>query len=127
MQPTTIEMNVTTQQPEEPKQDKSKQTSKASYNQLIESSETEKVETMASLFFTTKQIAAFIGMKHSDFQRIINYDAENPISVAYHRGKMKTEIILRFDSLKFAMSGSPQALEEMKDLLIQQNLSENEE
>lgn len=120
-------MNVTTQQQEEQKQHKSKQTSEASYNQLIESSDAEKVETMASLFFTTKQIASFIGMKHSDFLHIINYDSENPLSVAYHHGKMKTEIVLRFDSLKFAMSGSPQALEEMKSLLIKQNLSENEE
>lgn len=120
-------MNVTTQHPEETKQDKSKQTSEALYNQLIESSDAEKVEKMASLFFTAKQIAAFIGMKHSEFLRIINCDSENPIAKAYHQGKMKTEIMLRFDSLKFAMSGSPQALEEMKGLLIKQNLSENEE
>lgn len=93
----------------------------------MQSSDTEKVETLASLFFTTKQIAAFIGMPHDKFLKTLNYEPDDSLTVAYHQGKMKTEILLRFDTKLFAIAGNPQALEDMKNYLIKQNISEHEE
>lgn len=109
------------------KQKESKPTSEQLYEKLIQSSDTEKVETLASLFFTTKQIAAFIGMPHDQFLKTLNYEPDDPLTVAYHQGKMKTEILLRFDTKLFAIAGNPQALEDMKNYLIKQNISEHEE
>lgn len=109
------------------KQNQSGEISELSYQTLLESSDVQKVEILASLFFTTKQIASFIGMAHDEFIRIVNYEPDNEMATAYHRGKMMTEIKLRIDSLKFALSGSPQALEEMKQFKVKQSISENEE
>lgn len=85
------------------------------------------METLASLFFTAKQIADFIGIPHEDFIRNLNHEPDDSLTLAYHRGKMKTEIQLRFDNLRFALAGSPQALEDMKNYLLKQNISEHEE
>lgn len=109
------------------KQEELKQTSEQLYETLIKSSKAEKVETLASLFFTTKQIAAFVGIPHEDFVRTLNHNPDDPLAIAYHHGKMKTEILLRFDTKKFAIAGSPQALEDMKAFLLKQNISEHEE
>lgn len=97
------------------------------YERLIQSSEAEKVETLASLFFTTKQIAAFIGKPLEDFVQILNHQPADPLSIAYNRGKMKTEILLRFDTNRFALAGSYEALRDMKEYLLKQNISEYEE
>ena len=114
-------------QQEEKKQQKLPPTSTELYEMLIKSSEAEKVETLASLFFTTKQIAAFIGKSYDDFAQIINHKPDDPLAIAYYRGKMKTEIILRFDTTRFALAGSPEALRDMKEYLLKQNISEYEE
>lgn len=114
-------------QQEEKKQQKLPPTSAELYEMLIKSSEAEKVETLASLFFTTKQIAAFIGKPIDDFVRVLNHKPNDPLTLAYHRGKMKTEIILRFDTNRFALAGSPEALKDMKEYLLKQNISEHEE
>ena len=114
-------------QQENTKQKESKPTSEQLYEKLIQSSEAEKVETLASLFFTTKQIAAFIGKPHAEFVKTLNYKPEDPLTIAYFQGKMKTEILLRFDTKQFAIAGSPQALEDMKSYLLKQNISEHEE
>lgn len=82
---------------------------------------------LASLFFTAKQIADFIGKPFEDFVRTLNHKPEDPLSIAYKKGKMKTEILLRFDTNRFALAGSPEALRDMKDYLLKQNISEHEE
>lgn len=85
------------------------------------------METLASLFFTTKQIAEFIGRRADEFIHIISFEPDDPLTVAYNRGKMKTEIMLRFDTNRFALAGSPEALRDMKEYLLKQNISEHEE
>ena len=45
--------------------------------------------------------------------------------MAYRRGQLRTKIKLRFDSLNYAMHGSPQALSEMKEYLADQYIDEN--
>lgn len=90
-------------------------------------SDAEKVETLASLFFTTQQIAAFIGKPIEDFKRILKYKPDDPLTIGYNRGKMQTEVMLRFDTKCFALAGSPEALKDMKEYLLKQNISEHEE
>ena len=114
-------------QQEEKKQQKLPPTSAELYEMLIKSSEAEKVETLASLFFTTKQIAAFIGKPIDTFVQTLNHKPDDPLAIGYNRGKMKTEIILRFDTYNFALAGSPEALRDMKEYLLKQNISEYEE
>ena len=85
------------------------------------------METLASLFFATKQIAAFIEKPLETFVKTLNHKPDDPLTLAYYRGKMKTEVILRFDTNRFALAGSPEALRDMKEYLLKQNISEHEE
>ncbi len=114
-------------QQEEKKQQKLPPTSAELYEKLINSSEAEKVETLASLFFTTQQIAAFIGKPVEEFKQILQYKPDDPLAIGYNRGKMQTEVMLRFDTKRFALAGSPEALKDMKEYLLKQNISEHEE
>ena len=114
-------------QQEETRQRKSPPTSRESYDRLTESSDEEKVETLAALFFTTAQIAAFVGMTKETLTRTLQDEPESPITKAYRRGKMRTEILLRMDTARFALAGSPEAMRDMKEHLIRQNISEDEE
>lgn len=92
---------------------------------LSVSTDAEIVEMLAAQFFTIRQIAQYIGMDPDNLRSIINYDEGNDLAKAYWKGKMKTEILLRFDTLKFAAAGNPQASQEMKEYLSQQNVDEN--
>ncbi len=88
--------------------------------------ETEKqVEELAALFFTISEIAVFIGMDADQLRNIIMLDQDSAISKAYNKGKLRTRILLRFDSRNFALKGSPQALQEMKEYLSDQQIDEN--
>ena len=71
------------------------------------------------------EIAYFIGMKPDDLARIIKLHPEDPLSIAYHRGQLKTVIMLRFDARRYAVSGSPDANKEMLQHLSEQKYSEN--
>lgn len=85
----------------------------------------EVVEELASRFFSISKIALFIGMNPEELRAIVMYDEGNTLARAYWKGKMKTEIVLRFDTLNFATHGSPQAVAEMKDYLAEQQIDEN--
>lgn len=82
------------------------------------------VEELASRFFSITKIALFIGMNPEELRGIVMYDEGNELSRAYWKGKMKTEIVLRFDTLNFATHGSPQAVAEMKEYLSEQQIEE---
>ena len=88
-------------------------------------SDEEVVQEMASHFFSITMIAHFIGMPADELRNTINFDETHILSKAYWRGKAKTEIMLRFDTLKFAKAGNPLATVEMKDYLSQQTIDEN--
>lgn len=107
------------------KSDQSKMTSEEYLNRLQTLPKEEKVEELASLFFTISEIALFIGMKPDELKDIISFDECDPLSIAYRRGKLQTQIKLRFDTARFAASGSPAALEDMKSFLSKQNFDED--
>ena len=83
------------------------------------------MEELAARFFTLTKIARFIGMNPDELRNLVMYEEGNPLSRAYWRGKMRTEIMLRFDTLRFAMAGNPLASEDMKDYLSEQILDED--
>ena len=107
------------------KSEASNQTSEQFFQQLSESSEEEIVQQMAAHFFKISSIAHFLGMPADELRNIIKYDESNLLSKAYWRGKMQTEIMLRFDTLKFAMAGNPLANEDMKQYLSEQIIDEH--
>ena len=95
------------------------------FNQLSELTVEKQVEELSSLFFTISEIALFIGEDAETLRSVIMFNKDSEISKAYNRGKLRTRILLRFDSRKFALSGSPQAVQEMREYLSDQNIDEN--
>lgn len=87
-------------------------------------SEEELVEEFASLFLKVGEIEDLMNYDR-DFLRLEIQDGGSLLGRAYRRGVARTKIRLRFDTLRFAVSGSPQAAEEMKEYLSDQIMSEN--
>ena len=84
----------------------------------------QQVEEYASLFLKVDEIALLLNIDYEEFRREIKSKSSD-ISKAYYRGKLKTMIELRKQTLEFAQKGSPQAEAAMLDFLSKQNLSEN--
>lgn len=110
---------------EQQNSNKSEETSEQFLQRLTESSVEDRVEELAALFFTIAEIALFIGMDEEELRTEITCDTDGSISQAYYRGKLKTKILLRFDSRNYALHGSPQAVQEMREYLSDQNIDEN--
>lgn len=85
----------------------------------------QKVFELASLFMKVSEIAYFIGMTPDEFSKLVRLHPENHLSISYHRGQLKTVIMLRFDARRFAVAGSPDANKEMLQHLSEQKYSEN--
>lgn len=113
------------EQTDQEKSTKSPETSEEFLKLLTESPLEVQVEELAALFFTIAEIALFIGSDEEDLRTEITCETDSPISQAYYRGKLRTKIKLRFDSLNFALHGNPQAAQEMRDYLSDQNIDEN--
>lgn len=87
--------------------------------------EDEKVFELSSLFMRIQDIAYFIGKTPEELAKIIKLHPSDPLAIAYHRGQLKTMIMLRFDVRRYAVSGSPDANKEMLQHLSEQIYSEN--
>lgn len=107
------------------KSEQSNLTSLQFFQKLSESSDEQIVEELSARFFSVTKIALFLGMDPDELRNIVKYEEGNPLSRAYWKGKIKTEIMLRFDTLQFAMAGNPLASEDMKEYLSEQILDEN--
>ena len=84
----------------------------------------ELIEEYASLFFAIDEIAMLLDVDTQELRREIKSN-RTEAAKAYYRGKLKTQIELRKQTLNFARKGSPQAEAAMIDFLKKQNLSEN--
>lgn len=87
-------------------------------------SEEDQVRELASLFFTPREIADFIGIDADKFISDLQFEPDNNMVKAYRKGVAETKIKLRFDTKRFALAGSPDAANSMKDYLSKQQLSE---
>ena len=95
------------------------------FEDLSKLDEDQKVFELASLFMKVDEIAFFIGKAPDELSRIIRLHPEDPLSIAYHRGQMRTVIMLRFDARRYAVAGSPDANKEMLQHLSEQKVSEH--
>ena len=118
-------MNATTQQKDHPISKLSPETSDQFLKRLQGLSDVQKVEELASLFFTVDQIAQFVGLDTNKFRNDLIFDKQNILVAAYYRGQLKTKIKLRFDTRRYADAGSPSAEYEMLNFLTEQKISEN--
>lgn len=91
---------------------------------LQELSNEEQIYELASLFFTPVEIADFVGLAVDDFISLIKFVPDDPYAVAYRKGVMDTRIKLRFNTKRFALSGSPEAINSMRDYHSKQSISE---
>ena len=103
----------------------SKTMSEQFFDNLSKLDKDQKVFELAALFMKVPEIAYFIGMSPDELATIIKLHPENELSIAYHRGQMRTVIMLRFDCRRFAVSGSPDANKEMLQHLAEQKHSEH--
>jgi hypothetical protein len=87
-------------------------------------SELEQIEEYAALFLTIDEIAVLLDVNTEDLRREIK-GQNTGRAKAYLKGKLRTVIELRRQTLQFAQKGSPQAETAMLDFLAKQNLSEN--
>lgn len=124
-QQTIIALNVIMEQTDQQKSNKLPETSEQFLQRLTESPLETQVEELAALFFSIREIALFVGMDEENLRTEINCDTEEAVSKAYYRGKLRTKILLRFDSRNYALHGSTQALQEMREHMSDQEIDEN--
>lgn len=102
--------------------------SELTYEQYLEIlqglSEAEMVDELASLFLRVDEIEDIIGYELGKLKEEIQ-DPNSVLGRAYRHGVARTKLRLRLDTMQFALSGSPQAAEEMKEYLSDQMMSEN--
>lgn len=110
---------------EQQKSNKSRETSEQFLNRLKESPAEAAVEELAALFFTIGEIALFLGMDEEELRMEITCQPDSDLARAYNSGKLRSKIMLRFDSLNYALHGSPEALREMREHLSNQQIDEN--
>jgi len=91
---------------------------------LQELSKEEKIYQLASMFFSPSEIADYVGLDCNEFIENIKYTKYDSYADAYRRGVMDTRIKLRFDTKRFALSGSPEAINSMKNYYSKQSISE---
>lgn len=70
--------------------------------------ELELLEEYASLLLTIDQIALLLGIDATELRRLIRH-GKNDHSKAYNRGKLKTIMEVRKQTVEFAKKGSPAA------------------
>ena len=70
--------------------------------------ELELLEEYASLLLTIDQIALLLGIDATELRRLIRH-GKNDHAKAYNRGKLKTIMEVRKQTVEFAKKGSPAA------------------
>ena len=85
--------------------------------------ELSKIEDLASLFLTVKEIAFECDLQETELRREIR-GGTSARAKAYFKGKIKTKIAMRRQMLDFAIAGSPQAEIMMNDFESEQKSHE---
>lgn len=78
----------------------------------------EQIETMASLYLTITDIALILGHRPEEMRRDINANG-HPANIAYMRGKVTRKVELRKQEIQLAQVGSPLALDNARQALIE--------
>lgn len=83
----------------------------------------EKLEDLASLFLTIDEIAVLLDTDAEMLRRQIRH-GKNDIALAYQRGKLKTIVEIRRQTITFAKKGSPSAENLLNGYMIKQAKNE---
>jgi hypothetical protein len=83
------------------------------------------IEEYASLLFSIKEISDLVHMSEIELRGAIQH-RDSELSQAYHRGKMKTVVMVRKQEIELAKLGSPVAIELMQGYMLSQKVDENE-
>lgn len=79
------------------------------------------LEELASYFYTPGEIALMLEIKESDFLRQLDLH-QSPIYLAFHKGRMNSEMELRKSIIKLAKAGSSPAQTMSLDMLNKSKL-----
>jgi hypothetical protein len=79
----------------------------------------EQIEEYASLFLTVDEISILLEIDATELRREIRH-GKSDIAKAYQRGKLKTIVEIRKQTVLFAKKGSPQAEDLIRDYISKQ-------
>ncbi len=79
--------------------------------------ELKQIEQMASLYMSISDIATILGVWPEELRRQIKIKG-NLVSIAYNKGKTMRKLELRKQEIQLAQVGSPLALENARQALI---------
>ena len=82
-----------------------------------------KIQEYASFFLTVNEIAFLIDVNANELKEQINIK-NNPVYIAYNKGKLITKVALRKNIIKMALHGSPQAELLTEEFIKKQRLTE---
>lgn len=102
-----------------------RETAEQFYQRLLSLPVEAQVEEMAALYFTVQDICTLTNLNSSQIVSEDYNTQPTEVQKAYRRGVLRTKILLRFDTKRFAIAGSPAAVDEMKEYLSDQIKSEH--
>lgn len=79
--------------------------------------ELEQIEQLASLYLPVTDIATVMGVRPEELRKQIRIK-EDPVAIAYQKGKTMRKMQLRKQEIQLAQVGSPLALENARLALI---------
>lgn len=79
--------------------------------------ELEQIEQLASLYLPVTDIATVMGMRPEELRKQIRIK-DDPVAIAYQKGKTMRKVQLRKQEIQLAQVGSPLALENARLALI---------
>lgn len=83
----------------------------------------EQIEHYASLLLTVSDIAMLMDFDEDWLREVVRLKT-SPAAKAYYKGKLKTKVLLRESTLKFAIKGSPQAEQLTENYMLNQKRNE---
>lgn len=79
--------------------------------------ELEQIEQLASLYLSVTDIATVMGVRPEELRKQIRIK-DDPVAIAYQKGKTMRKVQLRKQEIQLAQVGSPLALENSRLALI---------
>jgi IS30 family transposase len=79
--------------------------------------ELEQIEQLASLYLSVTDIATVMGVRPEELRKQIRIK-DDPVAIAYQKGKTMRKVQLRKQEIQLAQVGSPLALENARLALI---------
>lgn len=76
------------------------------------------IEELAALYLTVSDIAVIIGVDNNVLREELS-NADSPAAKAYLRGKISSKLELRRQEIQLAKVGSPLALQNCRDALLE--------